>query len=168
MAARGAMEDAMGATGSTGPGVGPGSDARPMRLRVHEDAVGISHFGSAELPMALTDFSPPAPPVQISGPLEASRALWYRGPAGWFGDWHPAPHRQLLVQLSGAIEILVGDGERRIFGPGSCVLLEDVSGRGHVTRLRGPQGAGFLSGDLDEAEEIDDPWSVTGLFVQLP
>jgi hypothetical protein len=131
--------------------------AEVMRVtRIYEDEDGVSHFGEAELPMALADFSPPAPPVEISEALTASRVLWYRGPAGWFGDWHPAPHRQLLVQLTGSLEVRVGDGERRVFGPGSVLLLEDTEGRGHVTRLH------------DTAGEAGAPWSVSGLFVQLP
>jgi hypothetical protein len=47
---------------------------------------------------------------------------------------HNAPRRQFIVHLEGSVEVEVSDGERRRFDPGDVVLVEDVSGRGHVTR----------------------------------
>ncbi len=49
-------------------------------------------------------------------------------------DWHHAPARQLIVLLDGAIEIEVTTGEKRAFGGGDVLLVEDTSGRGHRTR----------------------------------
>ena len=34
-----------------------------------------------------------------------------------------------------------GSGEVRIFGPGDVVLLDDTSGRGHLTNVVSPEGA---------------------------
>jgi quercetin dioxygenase-like cupin family protein len=48
--------------------------------------------------------------------------------------WHNAPRRQFVITLAGRIEIEVGDGTRRSFGPGDLLLAEDLTGRGHVTR----------------------------------
>jgi quercetin dioxygenase-like cupin family protein len=47
---------------------------------------------------------------------------------------HNAPRRQFIVHLEGSVEVEASDGERRRFGPGDVVLVEDVAGRGHVTR----------------------------------
>jgi hypothetical protein len=58
-------------------------------------------------------------------------------PPGFHGDWHPVPCRQLYLQLSGEIEVRVSDGEIRVFRAGAVSLREDVSGKGHVTRVRG-------------------------------
>jgi hypothetical protein len=58
-------------------------------------------------------------------------------PSGWFGDWHPSPERQFFFQLAGEIETEVSDGEVRRFGPGSIHLLDDVEGKGHITRSVG-------------------------------
>ncbi len=52
---------------------------------------------------------------------------------GW-GPWHPAPRRQFVVRLQGESEVEVSDGEVRRQGPGSIVLAEDTSGRGHRNR----------------------------------
>lgn len=49
-------------------------------------------------------------------------------------DFHNAPRRQLVVNLSGWVEIEVGDGTSRRFGPGSVLLAEDTTGQGHISR----------------------------------
>ena len=53
---------------------------------------------------------------------------------GYDYDWHPAPQRQFIALLDGAIEIEVSDGERRTFRGGEVLLLEDTAGRSHRTR----------------------------------
>ena len=49
-------------------------------------------------------------------------------------DWHTAPRRQFILQISAATEREVSDGEKRRFGPGTLTLVEDLTGKGHVTR----------------------------------
>jgi quercetin dioxygenase-like cupin family protein len=56
-----------------------------------------------------------------------------------FLDWHPAPRRQWVIILSGELEIGLGDGSLRRFGPGDARLVEDTTGRGHTTRTLGDQ-----------------------------
>jgi hypothetical protein len=53
-------------------------------------------------------------------------------------SWHNAPLRQYVVTLTGWWEIEVSDGEVRRFGPGSVLLAEDTTGKGHVNRVNGP------------------------------
>jgi quercetin dioxygenase-like cupin family protein len=50
---------------------------------------------------------------------------------------HNAPYPVFIITLAGEAEVTVSDGERRVFGPGSVVLVEDTTGRGHVTRPLG-------------------------------
>ena len=52
-------------------------------------------------------------------------------------DFHNAPRRQLVVNLTGSVEIEVGSGETRVLGPGSILLAEDVDGEGHISRNAG-------------------------------
>ena len=47
---------------------------------------------------------------------------------------HNAPRRQFIIQLTGESEVETSTGERRRFGPGAMMLLEDTDGKGHVTR----------------------------------
>ena len=38
------------------------------------------------------------------------------------------------MNLDGPVEITVGSGEKRIFGPGEVFLAEDTDGQGHISR----------------------------------
>jgi quercetin dioxygenase-like cupin family protein len=60
-------------------------------------------------------------------------------PAGNFIDWHPAPRRQFVITISGEVEIGLGDGSVHRFGPGHVNLAEDLTGKGHTTRVVGDQ-----------------------------
>ena len=46
--------------------------------------------------------------------------------------WHNAPRRQWCITLSGSVDIGIGDGTVRTFGPGDVFLAEDVTGQGHT------------------------------------
>ena len=64
----------------------------------------------------------------------ATGVAFVRFPAGWDVS-HPTPRRSSL--LEGALEGETSDGERRRYGPGSAVLLEDTIGTGHRARVVG-------------------------------
>lgn len=44
---------------------------------------------------------------------------------------------QFMFIIQGVVEVDVSDGEKRRFEPGSVVLLEDVTGKGHTTEAVG-------------------------------
>jgi hypothetical protein len=104
---------------------------------IYSDAAGESHFGLKEVSFQLADYSPPAPPVSVSAAHPAEGVVFISSPAGWHGDWHPVPQRQLMFCLAGRLEVTVSDHETRRFGPGSALLVEDTVGRGHVSRVVG-------------------------------
>ena len=58
---------------------------------------------------------------------------------GVLADWHPAPQRQFVVNLSGHLEIGFEDGSKKIFGPGDARLVEDTTGKGHTTMAVGKE-----------------------------
>src|SRR5687768_4544262 len=60
-----------------------------------------------------------------------------RAPPGRVVDWHPAPRRQYVITLSGQGEIELEDGTKIRLGPGSINLAEDLTGKGHITRVIG-------------------------------
>jgi hypothetical protein len=66
-------------------------------------------------------------------------------------DFHVAPRRQLVANLTGSVEIEVGSGERRILGPGSLLLAEDTTGQGHISRNVNGEPRSCLFIHLDEA-----------------
>ena len=102
--------------------------------RLYTDEAGESHFGTWEWHAVETEFAPPAPPVEVTEPVRAEQALMLRIPAGWYGEPHPAPRRQLMVVVRGSVETTASDGETRLFTPGSAILLEDTTGQGHTSR----------------------------------
>jgi quercetin dioxygenase-like cupin family protein len=58
------------------------------------------------------------------------------GPAS---DWHTGPRRQYVITLSGRGELELGDGTKVPVGPGHINLIEDTTGKGHITRNLGPE-----------------------------
>jgi quercetin dioxygenase-like cupin family protein len=62
-----------------------------------------------------------------------------RAPPGRVADWHVAPRRQYVITLSGHGEIEVADGKKIQLGPGDVDLVEDVTGKGHITRTIGSE-----------------------------
>jgi quercetin dioxygenase-like cupin family protein len=56
---------------------------------------------------------------------------------GHFIDWHGAPRRQYVITLEGEVEIGLGDGTTHRFGAGHVTLAEDLTGKGHTTRVVG-------------------------------
>jgi quercetin dioxygenase-like cupin family protein len=105
--------------------------------RLFAGADGISHFEDAEVALSESAYAPPAPPYLVSSREAVTGVVMTTLPAGWFGDWHPSPRLQWWFQLSGNLEVEVGDGEKRRLGPGSIVRVEDTTGRGHTTRVIG-------------------------------
>jgi hypothetical protein len=76
--------------------------------------------------------------VERSIEQAASSLTFTRSPDGRFSDWHTAPRRQYAIFLSGGqMEVVLGDGTTRRFGPGDAVLFEDLTGQGHTSRSVG-------------------------------
>ena len=67
--------------------------------------------------------------------LHPARGVIFRETGGDYDlDFHNAPRRQYVVNLSGSVEIEIGSGEKRVLGPGSVLLAEDTTGQGHISR----------------------------------
>ena len=60
-----------------------------------------------------------------------------RAPPGRVADWHTAPRRQYVITLSGHGELEISGCKKILVGPGSINLVEDVTGKGHITRTVG-------------------------------
>lgn len=106
-------------------------------VRLYADSDGVSHFEDVDVPFQSKNFAPPSPPAHVSEPVTAAQMLFVRLPAGWFGDWHPAPKRQFGILVEGELEVTVSDGEVRTFKAGDVRLLEDTFGKGHQTKVVG-------------------------------
>jgi hypothetical protein len=98
--------------------------------RIYADASGESHLEDVSPRMSASDHS------STMSELIAAKGVIFRETNGaqYFVDWHNAPRRQFVVNLSGEVEITVSDGEKRRFGPGTVLLAEDLTGKGHISR----------------------------------
>jgi quercetin dioxygenase-like cupin family protein len=47
--------------------------------------------------------------------------------------------RQYVITLSGRGEVDTGDGQKIAIGPGQIDLIEDTTGKGHITTNLGPE-----------------------------
>lgn len=104
---------------------------------LYPDSDGNSHFKDVEVEFEPVNFAPPAPLVSLSPFIPASQFVFFKIPSGWFGDWHPAPKRQFFCCLIGEAELTTTDGEKRVFRSGDIFLLEDITGKGHQTKVNG-------------------------------
>jgi hypothetical protein len=97
--------------------------------RIYTGADGITHFEDFEIP--LIDRGD----IGALAERESATGIIFRETSGDYDyDWHPAPRRQYILMLDGAVEIEVGDGEIRRFVTGDVLLVEDTEGRGHKAK----------------------------------
>lgn len=122
-------------------------------VRIYNDPAGESHFEDVALPTEQRPSPVSTALAELSAPLRTAAATFRRVVVDHPGEPHPAPRRQLVVHLRGEAEVEVSDGEVRRFGPGSVVLVEDLDGKGHVTRRVGEQPRETLMIALDDAPE---------------
>ncbi len=60
-------------------------------------------------------------------------------PEGLNQDWHQAPTRQIVLVLSGRLEVTTTDNQVRQWSTGEVFIASDVTGQGHKTRtIDGP------------------------------
>jgi hypothetical protein len=95
--------------------------------------------------MRAKDFVPPSPPIEASPVEPALGCTFLNVPRGYDGGWHPSPARMWLFFISGQMRMEAGDGQAIVAGPGSVVLLEDTSGRGHYSRVDGELSASMAA-----------------------
>jgi quercetin dioxygenase-like cupin family protein len=99
-----------------------------MIVRIYTGHDGQTHFEDLPLPAEESH----------NVALQAGAKLSFRCfPADYWSDWHTAPRRQYIFILAGQMEIGIGDGTMRRFGPGDVVLADDLTGQGHTTRSVG-------------------------------
>ena len=100
--------------------------------RIYSDEHGESHFEDVPQEMVTERYA--GAEWLISQPLPARDVRFRRVTTEFPDEPHVAPGRRRVVQLTGEVEVEVSDGETRRFGPGSVVLVEDTTGKGHRTR----------------------------------
>lgn len=101
-------------------------------MRIHNlytDETGQSHFRDIEI-----EWASEGPGGKLSKRLPATGVIFRETAADYDLDWHPAPRRQYIVNLDASVQITAGDGETRVIGAGEVILVEDTSGKGHLSK----------------------------------
>src|SRR5947207_5850221 len=70
-------------------------------------------------------------------------------------EWHTGPARQFVITLAGSSEVEVSGGIHIAAGPGHINLIEDTTGKGHITRNFGPEDRIALTIPLADGVVID-------------
>jgi hypothetical protein len=96
-------------------------------VRVYTGADGESHF---------EDLTPEQFAQIVNKVGEGPVTLNCR-PSPSFSDYHQAPRRQYVVNLSGVAEFETADGSTRRLVPGDVLVAEDLTGHGHIARSIG-------------------------------
>lgn len=105
--------------------------------RLATDAEGESYFSEAGIPVTMQQFAPPALPFGVSPLSPATQCGFLHLPAGWYGELHPSPMPMWIFALRGQMQFEATNGDMRRIAPGDALLLEDTTGRGHVSRVLG-------------------------------
>lgn len=108
--------------------------------RLYADEAGESHFEDVEVEFQEVDYAPPAPPMGLSEMVKATQTGFLLASLDWKGEtWHPVSVRQFMVVVAGRFAATVSDGNRREFGIGEVLLLDDTHGKGHSTEVLGDE-----------------------------
>jgi mannose-6-phosphate isomerase-like protein (cupin superfamily) len=67
--------------------------------------------------------------------MKVTSAQFLRWPRGFVWEGHPASKRQYVIIVSGRGEVDVVGGRKVQLAPGRVLLAEDVTGKGHTTRV---------------------------------
>ena len=102
-----------------------------MMTRLYTGPDGQTHFEETEAKFTVGGNNEVFKLLSITG------AELHRAAPGTVIDWHTAPRRQYVITLSGQGEIEVAGGKKFTVGPGHIDLVEDTTGKGHITRVTG-------------------------------
>ena len=101
-------------------------------MRIHNlyvDANGQSHFRDIEI-----EWAEERRGSKLSKRLPATGIISRATQADTDRDGQPAPRRQSLVNLDAGVKLTASDGESRVIGAGEVILVEDTSGKGHLSQ----------------------------------
>ena len=100
-----------------------------MRIHnIYADENGETHFRDIDVEWTTTGAD-----GTTSKRFPATGIMFRNTPGDWRYDWHTATRRQYVVNLDGPNRITVSDGESRVIGTGEVILIEDLTGKGHLS-----------------------------------
>ena len=104
-------------------------------IRFHATPEGESRFQEVELPITQPRKDTFGFTMHQSDAFASASVRFVELPAGLDQGWHHAPARQIVVLLKGKMEVGTSDGQKRQWDAGTAVIADDLTGKGHVTRV---------------------------------
>ncbi len=104
-------------------------------MRIHNlytDPSGESHFRDIQI-----DWVEETRAGKLSKRFPATGIIFRQVPPTYDLDWHTAPRRQYIINLDAGVRITASDGESRVIGAGEVLLVEDTTGKGHLSKAVG-------------------------------
>jgi quercetin dioxygenase-like cupin family protein len=116
------------------PGVVMAQTHKPVLItRLYTGPDNQTHAEEVELKFT------PGSPAEVAKMMQVTGAELHRTAGGSVDDWHRAPRRQYVITLSGRGELEVAGGKKVSVGPGNIDLVEDTTGKGHITKVVGTE-----------------------------
>ncbi len=107
--------------------------------RIYTGDDNRSHLEDIEVPLHDHDLG------RLSEIVGAEGLIFRETGEDYFLDYHNAPRKQFVANLTGVVEVETGDGSRKRLGPGTIIYAEDTTGQGHISRgIEGPRNSLFI------------------------
>ena len=101
-------------------------------MRIHNlytDPGGESHFRDIEV-----EWVDERRGSKLSRTFPSTGIIFRQVQPSYDLDWHPAPCRQYIINLDAGVQITASDGESRVIGADEVLLVEDTTGKGHLSK----------------------------------
>lgn len=108
-----------------------------MKITRFSTSEGVSRFTEVDIPTLNERKDEDGHNLRLSNAYASPSVIFAELPEGMSQNWHNAPARQIVVVLSGTLEVEVADRQTRQWGLGGAFLADDVTGQGHLTRTIG-------------------------------
>ncbi len=127
--------------------------------RIFTGPDGLTHAEDIELDLnargATAMFKATGAQFSVRPPTTGANARNTAATAPDAPGWHTGPARQFVITLSGNSEVEVSGGVHVAAGPGHINLIEDTTGKGHITRNFGPEDRIVLTIPLADGVVIE-------------
>ena len=114
-----------------------------MMKRIYTGADGLSHVEQVELDAQSVLEKVTGAVVRVSQP-------------GSFSDWHNAPSRRYIINLTGGGQLEVAEGKVDL-PPGTVEYIDDLTGKGHTTSNVGQEPRVSIHLEFEDQQQIVGP-----------
>ena len=114
-----------------------------MMKRIYTGDDGLSHVEQVELNAESVLEQVTGAAVRVSQP-------------GSFSDWHNAPSRRYIINLTGGGQLEVAEGKVEL-SPGTVEYIDDLTGKGHTTANVGQEPRVSILLEFEDQQQIIGP-----------